>query len=149
MRQAGVPLHLPTGGCHFLQADYEKMGNALALLVQRDDHGRKFAPPFSAPDLQKASYTNAQRDEIALEFGQPMEWTEALAAQFHLDAVAGKVTSGFAAGNVITLKLDAPSEAEAVTCLADKTWDHKTVLYGKNGIAALTFCEVPIEVAKK
>jgi hypothetical protein len=30
--------------------------------------------------------------------------------------------------------------------LTDKKWDPKTLLYGKNGLAALTFCEVPLEM---
>ena len=61
-----------------------------------------------------------------------------------LDAAADKVASGVASGNVLTLKLASPSEAKTVTYVVDKTWDHRTVLYGRNGIAALTFCEVPI-----
>ncbi|MCE9612579.1 MAG: hypothetical protein K8R23_20450 [Chthoniobacter sp.] len=117
--------------------------------MQRDDHGRKSAQPVSAPDVQRVGYTSAARDEIALEFDQPVEWADALAAQFYLDAVAGKVTSGVANGNVITLKLAAPTDAKTLTYVVDKTWDHKTVLFGKNGIAALTFWEVPILEARK
>lgn len=138
-------LHLPSGGCHFLQGDYEKMGHAMALLVQRDDHGQKSARSVSAPDLLKALYTSVQQDCIRLEFDQPVEWTESLASQFHLDSVAGHIRSGVSSGNILTLKLTSASDAKTVTYLVDKTWDHKTLLYGSNGIAALTFCEVLIE----
>ena len=121
------------------------MGHAMALLVQRDDHGQKSARSVSAPDLLKALYTSVQQDCIRLEFDQPVEWTESLASQFHLDSVAGHIRSGVSSGNILTLKLTSASDAKTVTYLVDKTWDHKTLLYGSNGIAALTFCEVLIE----
>ena len=41
-----------------------------------------------------------------------------------------------------------PASAKTITYLADKTWDSKALLHGKNGIAALTFCEVPLEFAR-
>lgn len=62
-----------------------------------------------------------------------------------LDSVAGHIRSGVSSGNILTLKLTSASDAKTVTYLVDKTWDHKTLLYGSNGIAALTFCEVLIE----
>jgi hypothetical protein len=46
---------------------------------------------------------------------------------------------------VLKLKLTAPVTAKTITYLVDRKWDHKTLLYGTNGIAALTFCEVPLE----
>ncbi len=42
-------------------------------------------------------------------------------------------------------EIAAPASAKTITYLADKTWDSKALLHGKNGIAALTFCEVPLE----
>jgi hypothetical protein len=42
-----------------------------------------------------------------LEFDQPVKWNNALAGQFYLDGVKGKVASGSAAGNTLTLKLAA------------------------------------------
>jgi hypothetical protein len=42
----------------------------------------------------------------------------------------------------------APAEsAKTITYLVDKKWDLKNLLYGQNGIAAPTFCEVPLEPA--
>jgi hypothetical protein len=38
----------------------------------------------------------------------------------------------------------APATAKTITYITDKKWDSKTLLYGKNGLAALTFCEVPL-----
>lgn len=44
------------------------------------------------------------------------------------------------------IKEEAPASAKSITYLSDKSWDPKTLLYGKNGLAALTFCEVPIGI---
>jgi hypothetical protein len=73
-------------------------------------------------------------------------WFDALAGQFYLDGEAGKVASGSVSGNVLKLKLTAPATAKTITYLTDKKWDSKTLLYGKNGIAALTFCEVEVAI---
>ena len=59
----------------------------------------------------------------------------------------GRDRRGRASGNVITLKLAATSTAKTITYLIDRKWDPKSLLYGQNGIAALTFCEVPIGAA--
>jgi hypothetical protein len=51
-----------------------------------------------------------------------------------------------AAGTVITLQLSSPSTARSIAYLSRTTWDGRQdkLLYGANGIAALTFCNVPI-----
>ena len=51
-------------------------------------------------------------------------------------------------GNVLKLKLVATADAKTITYIVDKKWDHKTVLYGRSGIAARTFCDVPLEPVK-
>jgi hypothetical protein len=50
--------------------------------------------------------------------------------------------------NVVTLKLASCAGAKTIAYLVDKKWDAKNLLYGKNGIAALTFCEAPLAPAK-
>ena len=138
-------LDIPSGAsCHFKTDDYEKMGLAMAPLLERDIHGTVFPQPISAADLKKASYTTAKNDEITLEFDQPVTWYDALASQFYLDGEPVKVASGSVTGNLLKLKLMAPATAKTITYITDKKWDSKTLLYGKNGLAALTFCEVPL-----
>jgi hypothetical protein len=39
--------------------------------------------------------------------------------------------------------------AKTITYITDKKWEPKLLLYGKNGIAALTFCEVEIGSGKQ
>jgi len=142
-------LDIPSGAnCHFKTNDYEKMGQTMAPLLERDIHGKLFTQPISSADLKNAFYTTSKKDEIALEFDQPVAWIDALASQFYLDGEAGKIASGSVSGNLLTLKLTAPSSASSITYLTDKKWDIKTLLYGKNGLAALTFCEVPLEATK-
>jgi hypothetical protein len=134
----------PEGGCHYPAAGYAEMARLMGALVERDHYGKVFVESITAPDLKKAGYTSDRKDELALEFDQPVAWIDALASQFYLDGEAGKVASGTVSGNVIKLKLAAPATAKTITYLVDKRWDPETLLYGKNGIAALTFCEVPV-----
>jgi hypothetical protein len=120
------------------------MAGLIAPLVERDNYGKVFEKPITAPDVKKAYFTSEKKDEIALEFDQPMAWSDALTSQFYLDGKEGKVASGAASGNIVKLKLAATESAKAITYLVDRKWDIKNLLYGENGIAALTFCEVPI-----
>jgi hypothetical protein len=92
------------------------------------------------------SVSGAQ-DTIALEFDQPMVWAEALAGQFYLDGEKGRVASGRVTGKVLTLTLKEASTATRITYLKEVAWSQDTLLYGANGLAALTFCNAPLEPA--
>jgi len=80
-----------------------------------------------------------------------MNWTNEAKKNFYLDNLPAKITEAQVAGNQIRLKLDAPSTAREITYLTGRDWDGKpgNLLRGKNGIAALTFCDVVIEVENK
>ena len=43
-----------------------------------------------------------------------------------------------------TLELSEPASAQKITYLDSKTWSQENLLWGLNGIAALTFFEVTI-----
>jgi hypothetical protein len=45
---------------------------------------------------------------------------------------------------VLTLTLKAASTATQITYLKEVSWNQDNLLMGANGIAALTFCEIPI-----
>ena len=94
-------------------------------------------------------FAGEKKDELVLEFDQPVKWDNALVGQFYLDGAKGQVASGSVAGNTLTLKLAAPTTAKTVTYLDSAAWSQKTLLKGENGLAALTFCEVPIASAGK
>ena len=102
------------------------------------------AASITPPNLVRAKFTTAAKDTIALEFDQPIVWTDMLADQFYLDGEKGKVASGALSGNVLTLKLSAPSVATKLTYLKESAWSQDKLVVGTNGIAALTFCDVGI-----
>lgn len=134
----------PAGGCHYPPAGYAEIAKIIAPLVEQYNYGMLPEGSITPPNLKSASYVSAARDEIVLEFDQPLKWEDSLSSQFYLDGAKGKISSGKSEGNKIMLKLTNPSSAQDVTYLNGETWSQKTILRGENGIAALTFCEVPI-----
>jgi hypothetical protein len=60
-------------------------------------------------------------------------------------ATSGSVSSGSATGNTIKLQVSGASSAATITYLKGLvSWLQPNILYGTNGIAALTFADVPI-----
>ena len=135
----------PPGGCHFPAAGYAEFARLIAPLMERDLYHRKFNEPIGPASLKRASFKNSQRDEVVLEFDYPIKWADSLVSQFHLDGEAKQVVAGAANANQITLKLKGPTKSKTVTYLDSANWNPDNLLYGQNGLAALTFCEVPIE----
>ena len=114
-------------------------------LIERDHYGKVPTGPISAANLKRAYFTGDKKDVIALEFDQPVVWSENLVGQFYLDDEKDKVASGSVKGNELTLKLKEASAAQKITYLKEIAWSQDNLLMGANGIAALTFCEVTIE----
>jgi Domain of unknown function (DUF2341)/Concanavalin A-like lectin/glucanases superfamily/Carbohydrate esterase, sialic acid-specific acetylesterase/Glucose-regulated metallo-peptidase M90 len=135
----------PEGGCHFPPAGYAELAQQVLPVVEQFNYGVVPAQPVTSPNLQRVSFTSDRRDEIALEFDQPMSWDNALITQFYLGGAAGLVSSGSVSGKTITLKLTAPSTSKTISYLIDKRWDSKNLLYGQNQRAALTFFEMPLK----
>ena len=134
----------PPGGCHYPPEGCAEFARLIAPLIERDIYGRQSLTPITPPDPRRASFTSAAKNEVALEFDQPVKWDAALAGQFFLDGEKGRIASGSVAGKVVTLKLTAPPAANTITYLDSAAWSQKTLLRGENEIAALTFCEVPL-----
>jgi len=134
----------PPGPAHYPAAGYAEMARLIFPVVERDSYGKAFDKPVTPPDLKRACYTSDRKDEISLEFDQPMAWTDPLKTQFYLDGAANQVVAGSVSGKVITLKLKEPATAQRITYLDSAKWSTDNLLYGENGIAALTFCNVPI-----
>lgn len=135
----------PPGGCHFPAAGYAEFARLISPLVEQQIYHRTFEKPITPANLKRASFTTDRQDELVLEFDQPMDWSETLVSQFHLDGEPKQVASGSADGHRVTLKLKDSSKATKVTYLDSASWSPDNLLYGQNGIAALTFCDVPIE----
>lgn len=134
----------PPGGCHYPVAGYAEFARLICPLIERDNYGMLWGRSVSAANLKKAYYTSGRQDEIALEFDQPMRWTNSLTSEFYLDGEAKKIASGSVTGKVITLKLKEASSAQKIAYLDSKSWSQERLVYGENGIAALTFCNVSI-----
>ncbi len=134
------------GNCHFAWQGYAQVASLILPAVERDNYGLTPAGAVTAPNLQRARFTSGARDELALEFDQPMIWSDQTKALFYLDETAAPIRTGRADGNVLTLQLNGASTAHAITYLKGKEWDgtQGNLLYGANQIAALTFCDVPI-----
>jgi hypothetical protein len=134
----------PPGGCHFPLAGWGEFARMVQPLIERDHYGKAAAVPLTAPNLRRVAYASTAQDALVLEFDQPVVWDEKLAGQFYLDGAKDKVATGSVAGNVLTLKLKEPPPATHITYLKEIAWSQDTLLLGANGLAALTFCEVPI-----
>jgi hypothetical protein len=139
----------PPGGCHYPPEGYAEFARLIVPLVEQFNYGVQARASITPPDLKRAYYTSAKRDELVMEFDQPVKWDNTLASQFYLDGEDGKVVSGKAGGNTVTLKLRSGSGAQDITYINGHSWSQKTLLRGVNGIAALTFCEVPITSVRK
>jgi hypothetical protein len=137
---------VPGSSCHYVPEGYRQFSVLMSPLVQQDNYGLVPASDITAPDMKRAWLTTANRNEIALEFGQNMAWSNASTGLFYLDGVPGKVASGSVSGKVIKLQLTGASTSQTITYLVGKAWDkdQANLLYGSNGIAALTFCNVPL-----
>ncbi len=135
----------PPGGCHYPAAGYAEFARLLNPMIDYQIYHRFVDGPITPPNLQRAFFTTEQRDELVLEFDSQIVWSDALTSQFHLDGEPKSVASGSTDGTRVTLKLKTPAKAKTVTYLDSANWNPDNLLYGKNGLAALTFCEVTIE----
>ena len=138
----------PPGGCHFPIEGYAEFAKLIGPLVERDFYGKKPTASITAPNLKLAQVAGEKGDELVLEFDQSVKWDDKLVGEFFPDGEKGKVASGSANGAVVTLKLKAPSQAKTLTYLDSASWSQDRLLRGENGIAALTFCDVPIQSKK-
>jgi len=139
----------PEGGCHYPPEGYAVMAHLIYPLVARDNYGKVYNRPVTPPNLVSARYVGEAKDEIALEFDQKMRDAKGVEDQIYMDGIAGKVISARTNKELVILELSEPSDAQQITYVKGDFWNiEKTLLKGENGIAALTFCEVPILPAK-
>tara|TARA_Y100000588_G_scaffold187042_1_gene201145 strand:+ start:12791 stop:15901 length:3111 start_codon:yes stop_codon:yes gene_type:complete len=138
----------PGGGCHHPPEGYAAMARQLFPLVNKHNYGAKPKTSVTPPNIRSVSYANAGKDEIKLVFDQNVKWDEQIAGRFYLDNDPAKLTAVGGAGKIITLKLAEPSTAKTLTYVRGGKWKQdQAIIRGSNNIAALTFCEVPIQPA--
>jgi hypothetical protein len=134
-------------------AGYTSTANRVLPVVSRDFYGTAPGGAVTAPNLKRATFTSAARTAIALEFDQPMSWSNFSRPNYYVDDVGGKVTSGSVSGNIVTLQLNSAAAANAtLDFLKDANWNLgesvSSLLFGANGIPALTFADVPVQTAE-
>jgi hypothetical protein len=141
-------------GCHFTAVGYENVADRTLPVVNHRFYGIVPPAPVTAPVLQRAYFTSSARTAIALVFDQAMSGSSFSTVNYYVDEVGGKVTSGSASGNVVTLQLNSAAATTAtLDYLKDDIWNSgeatSSLLYGANTIPALTFADVPIEAASQ
>ena len=85
---------------------------------------------------------------VQFDLGDEMTQMAKRLNEFYLDGAKEKVAAGTMSGNVVALKLKEASSAQKITYLKEMSWSQQRLLKGKNGNAALTFCDVPIRSKK-
>ncbi len=137
-------------GCHFSKVGCENLAARMVPVVSRDFYGVSPGAEVTAPNLKRAYFANSARIAITLEFDQTMSWSTFSLPNFYVNDVASQVTSGSASGNIVTLQLSGAAAPDAtLDYLKDSIWNVgesvSSLLYGANGIPALTFANVPVE----
>jgi hypothetical protein len=135
----------PPGGCHYPQDGYIQFAKILDAPIRYQVFHRYVDGPYASPNLQRAYFSSAARDEVVLEFDQIMNWQDNLISEFYLDGVANEVESGRANAGQIILKLKGPTRAIRIKYLDSDHWSQDRLLKGEAGNAALTFDDVVIE----
>jgi hypothetical protein len=133
----------PPGGCHYPLEGWAEFARMLEPLIERDHHGRVPRESITSPNLLGA--VRLADDAIGLDFDQPVRWDDSLIGQFYLGGEKGMIAGGSVTGNRLTLRLASPVKATHITYVKESSWNQDTLLMGTNGLAALTFCEVPIQ----
>lgn len=136
-------------GLHFDKEGYIQLAERLFPVVAKYTYGVKPKAAVTAPNIVKATYADAGKTKVILQFDQPVTVEDGVLSGIRLGGQAGLVSSGLAKDNTITLTLSGAPSADTVTYCDDdmKHTPTSPFIRGKNGITALTFLKVPIEMA--
>ena len=137
----------PGGGCHYLAEGYAAMARQLVPLVNQYNYGVQPKTSITPPNIRSVSFANDKKDEIKLVFDQDVKWDEEIIERFYLDDDSAELTAAGGSGKTITLKLAGPTAAKNLSYVRGGKWrQEQAIIWGANDLAALTFCEVPIEL---
>ena len=137
----------PGGGCHYLAEGYAAMARQLVPLVNQYNYGVEPKTSITPPNIRSVSYVSDRKDEIKLVFDQDVKWDEEIIERFYLDDDSAKLTAVGGSGKTITLKLARPTAAKNLSYVRGGKWrQDQSIIWGANDFAALTFCEIPIEL---
>ena len=134
----------PPGGCHYPLSGWAEFAKMIEPVIERDLYGKEVSQAVTAPNLVHASLGESEQNTVVLEFDQPVVWSDDLVDEFYLDGEPRRVASGKAVGKTLTLKLKESRNVKRITYLKEQSWSQDKLLKGRNGIAALTFCNVSL-----
>jgi uncharacterized repeat protein (TIGR01451 family) len=152
-------------GVHYQVAGHQQTASEITRLVARDFYGAAAQADILSPSIQKAYFTTATKDEIALEFDQTVRWpgdtllfsnislsyVRKMRDFIYLDGQRGWIQSGRSQQNIIYLKLIQGSNATKITYLpayfADQYRDFYDGTHIKNwkGMRAFAFYDFQID----
>ena len=137
------------GLCHFDLEGYAQIAELMSPLLEQDHYGSMPEQEVTAPSLRSAVFTSEARDEIVLDFGQPMVWHDGMERLIYFGRDVAPVRAGRSEGHTIRLQLAGRSEATVIGYLSGRDWDGSPVNLwrGRNGVPALAFCDVPVTAA--
>ena len=119
----------------------------MSPLVEQDNYGLVPKQAVTAPNLKRAWFTSGAKDEIALDFGQPMAWKDEMKKDIYLDDVRGADRRGLGLGKRHHAEVEGALQREDDQLPVRDgtgTGSRSSLIFGANGIAALTFCDVGI-----
>ena len=139
----------PPGGCHYPADGYSQFARIMLPVVEQKIYGSPIEGSTTSPNLQNARWGDAERQTLELIFDSSMKWNERCVDQFFIGDKHLEIEEGFAEGNRVSLKLKFPwvtkdKERSLLTYVDSQRWGQDRLLSGVNGLAALTFCDVPI-----
>ena len=134
----------PPGGCHYPFEGWSVFANMLHPLIARDFYAETADKTLTAANLKRAYFSNSSKNEITLEFDQEVVWKDLLVFDFYLDDKKDMVNVGKSSGNKLILTLKESTNAKMISYIKEMSWKPDRLLIGKNGLAALSFCKVPI-----
>lgn len=139
-----VPDH---DSCHFYVNGYRVLGERMAALLGRDFYGVPIARNVESPNVASAHWTSAARDEFAIVFRQT---GDSIVAEpgCELDLKLGPgdvVTQLIPAGNVLTVRLAAPSVMTEVGYGSHNGTIARGWITNARGVGALSFERIPIQ----
>ncbi len=134
----------PPGGCHFPLKGWAKIATRIQPIIDRDFYQKHAVEKLTPPNVIQAGFLDSQKTEIKIRFDQVVKWKDGLERHFYIDDENNNIVRGEALNNEVTLYLSQSSNAEKLTYLKEKFWNYKLLLRGENGIAALSFCNIPL-----
>jgi len=140
----------PPGGCHYPADGYSQFARIMLPVVEQKIYGSPIEGSTTSPNLQNARWGDAKRQTLELIFDSPMNWNERCVDQFFIGDEQLEIDAGGAEGDRVTLRLKFPWTAKdekpsLLTYVDSQSWSQDRLLEGVNHLAALSFCDVPIQ----